>query len=57
MVRSCRFVEDEELFDDPYKEVSPASSDAVLAAVLAMRAAPADTSGQVRCRWLSDALY
>jgi hypothetical protein len=43
-----RFVEEEELFEDPYKEVSPASSDAVLAAICALRAPLADNTGQVR---------
>ena len=43
-----RFVEDEELFADPYKEVTPAASDAVLAAALAARAPAGDTTGQAR---------
>jgi hypothetical protein len=42
-----RFVEDEEIFEDPFRSVSPASSDAVLRAVMASPAPPPDSSSQV----------
>jgi hypothetical protein len=42
-----RFVEEEDLFEDPYKEVSPSASDAVLRAVMTGRVAAPDAADQV----------
>jgi hypothetical protein len=42
-----RFVEEEDLFEDPYKEVSPSASDSVLRAVMAAPVSAPEATDQV----------